>query len=736
MTPASRQLRPAIVCAIGATATGPSPTGTFYGDALWLALIGGGVAYLATTSKRVPLLAGVVAAVVVSQSWLAFLAAVGGLVAVSVASERVAKRSLTLRGMAGGLAVISLLTSVGDVPVALALVATLVVLLPAASGLRHAQPRIRRGAFAMGTLIAGGCMVASAGALIGMAQARASIDAGNDAFENGLVAARNGDVDAAQAQLQLAESLLGRGERTVSSWGRLGTVVPVVAQNLHAVRSVSGALEDAMGVAALGASLVESNDITVQTGRVDLDAVSALENPLRRLSRSLEVVVSEIDHSLDGPLVPLIEDGLDQLRPYAVRGARDAALGAQAAAVLPDLLGSNGVSRYLVLFTSSAEARGRFGFPGSFAEVEVRDGRIILLEHGATSELLFPIDTDPTAFELADPLLRPYLDLGPTRDFRSVTIPPDFGTVSEVAAELWRQSGRKGVDGVLRFDAASLAPLLDYTGPVAVPGRDEPLTSENVERYVLFDQYVEFGTEVESRRDALEAIAETTFQRLETANLPGPRLLVDRYAPLARQGHIHVHTFDRSAQEFIERIGLDGALPAPATDALLVTSVNSVGNKVDSFLRKEIRYSARITAEQLEATLTLELHNDAPPSGLPDYVIGSSTAFPVPPGTNISTVLVYTQSDVLRAEIGGAPVRVRSSTSGGWRVHRVRVETPAASSMRLEMVLSGRSPRERGLTLIPGGGAQPDRYEVSVDDGGISQEFEGLVVSPVAVPRG
>ena len=84
-------------------------------------------------------------------------------------------------------------------------------------------------------------------------------------------------------------------------------------------------------------------------------------------------------------------------------------------------------------------------------------GRSLLGEHGSTSALLSRLAPDQAPFDQGAELLRPYLPYGATRQFLSVTVPPDFPTVATVAAQLWRLSGREPVDGVLRFDPAALA---------------------------------------------------------------------------------------------------------------------------------------------------------------------------------------------------------------------------------------------------------------------------------------
>jgi len=67
---------------------------------------------------------------------------------------------------------------------------------------------------------------------------------------------------------------------------------------------------------------------------------------------------------------------------------------------------------------------------------------------------------------------------------------PQFPSAAEVMASLYPQSGGSEVDGVFAVDADVLAALLEFTGPVQVAGRAEPITAENARQFMLLDQHV------------------------------------------------------------------------------------------------------------------------------------------------------------------------------------------------------------------------------------------------------
>src|SRR5262249_7144875 len=103
--------------------------------------------------------------------------------------------------------------------------------------------------------------------------------------------------------------------------------------------------------------------------------------------------------------------------------------------------------------------------------------------------------------------------------------------------------------------------------------------------------------------------------------------------------------------------------------------------------------------------------------GLPLYVIGSATQPPLPPGTNRTTLLTYTSVPVTKASVDGKDVPVRTEyTAGRWMTQLLIDLAPGAQSV-VVLHASGTLPAPKAphpLSVVPGGGVQPDHYEVHV----------------------
>jgi hypothetical protein len=732
----SRQTWAVAASAAVAPLVGGHPVGSTALDWLWSAALAALGAYLGVRSKRVPLLAAAAVAVLAARTGPAL--AFGALsMAMGVLSTRhLRRRAPFARGAAGGSAVVSLLATSdhASAPVVGVVVAAVALLLWT-SGYRNAREGERRW---LRFGLAGAAVLAAAAsglALVGVLDKSGLVDAGTLELQAGLAAARAGDASGAAAHFARVEAALSDARRDIGRWGALGRAVPITAQHVDAVTSVLADVERATAAAGRVATIADDN-LAVTAGSMDVEALAALEPPLRRAAEAFDAVVDEIEHQLEGPLLPPLVDRLHRIEDQAGRGRDEAAVGAEAARTVPGVLGRDGLRRYLVVFTSPAEARGRFGFPSSFAEVTFEHGRIRLGEHASTSQTFGATRYQQDAFDRGAPELRPYLDFGATRTLLSATISPDFPTVARVLAEMWEQSGRAHLDGVVRMDPSSLARLLRFTGPVAVAGRAAPLTADNVEQFLLVDQYREFagGRTQAPRREVLDEVARVTFERLETANLPKPRTLIDIFGPMAREQHLDVALFDRSAQDLVRTAELDGSFAAPAVDGLAVTTVNRLGNKIDAFLERSISYRGTVDDGQLDAEVEVELRNGAPASGLPDYIIGS-TLTPAPPrGTNRTSVLVYTAVPARSAEIDGVEVPITSTLAGGWYLHQLVVDIPPGASSTISMHLVGALPAgPYQLVLEPGGASGPDRFDVQLAVDGRSVRHRGRDLAPAVV---
>lgn len=611
-------------------------------------------------------------------------------------------------GLVGGLAAQGLLhgTDLGFHGSS-AIVAAIGALPLVISGIRGAAPTTRRRVAVLAATTGVGVAVIGIGFAIALQQARPSIEDGRHHLDAGVAAAAEGDEDAAETHLEAASQTFERADGWLSSWwARPAEALPIAGYNARASATL---VETAASLTEIGANAARdrpSDALTVRDGRIDLEGLRSLEDPLARIVTALDVATQRSQH-VDGPwLAAPLADRLDEATTRVDEMRGDAGMALDTARHLPSMLGADQPRRWFVAFVTPVEARGRSGFMGNYAELVADNGDVEMTNFGRAQDLTE--GGDPTTARLLtgpEDYLTRWERFDVASDWRNVTMSPDFPRVAEVIAQLYPQSGGQDIDGVIALDPQALATLLRFTGPVDVPGVAEPLTAENAADFLLEGQYLDFP-DVDQRTDALESFARTTFDQLTSAELDVPPL-ADELSDAARAGHIQLFSADPNQQRLLSRAGLDGALPAtPGNDLVAVVNNNAVGNKVDLFLSRQVGYDAQWdpATGAVSAELTVTLTNAAPTAGLPDYVIGNSLGDKaMAPGTNRTHLSVYTPLDLVAAQLDGQAAALESHVEAGRPAYSLFLDVPPEGGQRrLTLSLQGQ--------LQPGG---PYRLDVA-----------------------
>ena len=380
--------------------------------------------------------------------------------------------------------------------------------------------------------------------------------------------------------------------------------IPGVSQNIAAGTDISAAAAKAASEAAIALESVDPGALTVVDGSIDIDAIRAVEEPLRRVEAALadlRVVTDSVDSPwLLGPFQTRLAELDNEFGTSQVR------LGTAIDAVrlAPRMLGADESRRYLVLFTTPAEVRGIAGFIGNYATVEVDDGKIRVAEFGRRSDLDTYLGVNPAFCDgCRQDVLDRYgifgLDIGPEGGviptvWLNLTMPASFPNVAETAQILYPQSGGEPIDGVIVVDPYVIEALMEYTGPIAVPELDVTVTADNAAEFILRDQYVLAGDDAiggidnESRIDALQTLGEAVIQRLLSGALPEPSQLARDLGPLATEHRLMMWTDDELEQQLLDEAGLLGAMPELGDDGGFGVVVANTGeSKIDVFLERD-----------------------------------------------------------------------------------------------------------------------------------------------------
>jgi Protein of unknown function (DUF4012) len=423
--------------------------------------------------------------------------------------------------------------------------------------------------------------------------------------------------------------------------------VPLLGRDVQAARAVTDAALD-------GARAAE---------RVSATLEAAERRPGARSLSLTAAALADLGRQLHGGA-----DRVRGARTLLAGGARkrflDEAQAAESAAlhasrglrVLAALYGPRGSARYFLAFQNSAELRGTGGLIGQYGILEAGPAGPVVRD-------VQPLKALTTRFRGAvrppSGFARRYDRLGVTRDWRSVNIPPDVPLVGKLIVDMYRRSTGKRLDGVILVDPFALAGILRVSGPITVGG--VRLRPDGVVKALLYDAYLRYPTDKEARRRFVSRVGLQAAAATRRALGSRPVGLVRALASAARGRHLALYATDPAAERTLQGLGIAGSAAAPPVgDYLMPVGVNGGANKLDSFLRRRIRYRVRLQPDggaRVSASVTLR--NSAPSAGLPRYLIGPSRPwFQAGENRTLQTIYVARAYGFTRSTRDGRGVRV------------------------------------------------------------------------------
>ena len=513
----------AVAAAVLAVLAGAAPTGSTGIDVVMVGVAVGAVVWAAASAPwwTLSLVAGV-SAVTAGQFILAVVGAAAFVGALFIGARR--DHQSELRSLVAAVALNVLIRSELDGFFGLsAIVGIAMGVLLFGFGLRRRPARIRRWGFGVAAAVlfvgALGGGLSAAAAL----SARADLTLGAQLSRQAIATLNDGDYDQAADEFAQASFTLGRAEdRLTGPFALLGRAVPGVAQNVWGTARLSAAAGDGAAEVAVALRSIDPAALRLVDGAVDLDAVRAVEAPLSDVQDAL-VEVREVSDNIDSAWLvePLrrelarLDRRLDDNEPRL-----DTAI--ETVRLAPQLLGADGQRRYLILFTTPAEARGLGGFIGNYAEVAVLDGQVELERFGRASELnrrsaeamASCADCPPEYLEhwgRFGASNGPGGTVGPSV-WSNLAVAAHFPDVAESAQILYPQATGSPVDGVIVMDPYVVEALMRYTGPIEVPELGVTVRPGNAAKFIMRDQYL-ITQDRPERADVLDTLGAERSRR-------------------------------------------------------------------------------------------------------------------------------------------------------------------------------------------------------------------------------
>lgn len=487
---------------------------------------------------------------------------------------------------------------------------------------------------------------------------------------------------------------------------RLASHLPWVGPNLHAVSEVAGTV-NSLSVDVLPSLVQIARTITPaalapKNGAIDLAPIEAAAPLLQKADAAVNTSRVRLAAINRSALVKQVNDAVLKLWAKLDQASSVTATGARVTRLLPPMLGAAGPRTYLLAFQNLAEVRATGGIFGSYATVRVDHGLITVVDRGRSSNEFGyfqpPIQTfDAKITNLYSKLLGVYP--------QDVNLRPDFPTAAAIYAKMY--TARKGtvIDGVIATDPVALSYAMTGMSPIDV-GDGVSLTSDNIVSMLLSTAYAKFPDfEDQSRRDDFLANATTVaFTRV----LSGSSNAASMFSGLkqaAAERRVLLWSANATEQADIMQTGLAGSLSERAGDPSIGVFLNDgTGAKLDYYLNNSVRIVPATChpdgRRELRAQITLSY--DAPKTGLPAYVLGSS-AIGLKYGLE-TNVLVFAPvgGGVVSATRDGSPVPFQRGEDRSREVAQVTITLMPGTSTVLDVtLLAPAGPNAIGQAMTP-----------------------------------
>lgn len=516
------------------------------------------------------------------------------------------------------------------------------------------------------------------------AAAYASLQAGADAMERGRQHLAVGAVTVAEESFARAtDEFDDASQRLATPQWRVAAVVPYLGRAVEAAHSLadSSVLAARAGV-VMARGLQHAQSAAAGADGVPIAALVALRPAVAEAAALTGAAQQRAAQAPDGLIGP-VKDAQQRLEAALAEAARAFESASTLSEALPAFLGADGPQRYFFGAQNPAELRGTGGLLGSYSILTVTEGRLSFEEFSPIYALA---DAEVSAIPAPNPSYATrYNHFGGAGFWRNTNMTPDFPSAAQAVHELYAHVSGERLAGVVYADPRLLEGLMGLTGPVTLPeyGR---VDGERMVDLVTNESYDEFEGQNPERdaffgRAAGQVLAEFFDGPIKDDPVAAARVFVDAVS----DGHLMLWSADPAIQRALDTAGASARIAAPDGDYLNVVGNNAAGNKIDYYAQRRVDYEVVLgPAARGTGRAAVELHNDAPSTGMPPAVIGPTTAAGA--GENITWFSVFCGPTcrLTDATLDDAPVPATQQVELGHPVFSSVVHAHSGQRRRLE----------------------------------------------------
>ncbi len=420
----------------------------------------------------------------------------------------------------------------------------------------------------------------------------------------GLEALKNASLLGQNFDFEQAETEFGKAYFNFSLSQNYLQNIDVVSQQLIKIIPETAAAENLLLIGQLAAKTGEELSALVKKIQPDsgqpqslTDKLSALETTLKNTEPLLLELSSRLDQlEIDKLKKYLTQENLQQFSTFQstvavfkqnfnhLKTLND---------FLLNFFGQKSSRTYLVVFQNNSELRPTGGFMGSFALVEIKNGKIVKMDvpGGGFYDLKA---ANQTLVEAP----KPFQLFSPTWQIWNANWFADWPASAEKIAWFYEKTiNGMTLDGVIALTPELLEDLLTLTGPIKMAAYNKTLDEKNLVRELQLAVEVEYDKKENQPKqiiaDLLPQILDKIFN-LSTKEAPDFLSLLNKN--LAEK-NILFWFRDDNLQSVVKNFGWAGEIKNNQSDYLMVVHTNIGGGKTDRVIENKISHTVAVQTD-------------------------------------------------------------------------------------------------------------------------------------------
>lgn len=370
-------------------------------------------------------------------------------------------------------------------------------------------------------------------------------------------------------------------------------LLPIVGTKIKARQEL---LEAGHYLALGNAYLIKGiNEVVAKNGTDTIEQLRALRAHIRGALPQYDEAVKRLDQIETTSLPAEYQEPFSEFRDLFHGVVSDIKNVSDVISGLELMLGSDGFKRYLIVFQNQYELRATGGFIGSFAILDVQNGKVLNIDvpGGGSYDLQGQLGS----------YIKPPLPLQLINDrweFQDANWFPDFKASAEKLSWFYQKSRNTTVDGVIAINASVLERLLRVIGPIKNEQYDLMLDSESAIKNLSYEIESYDNTDGTNTPKAVLSVLLEQITRVMHDIKPEQLItLITELSDALHEREIQTFFTDERVQSLARSYGWTGEIIPTAQDQdyLMVVNSNIGGGKSDVNMKQLVQHQAVVQSD-------------------------------------------------------------------------------------------------------------------------------------------